>query len=828
MEQNYASKTKKRLCQFLCIAIVIGLLSPLGAHKANASYTITVPLNGTKKLSFGAGSQTIYATLTGAYTGVKCMGKPTWVSWTKSGSTYVISVSENTGSSKRSGSIDFTEGLNKWTIYLEQTGKPTPTPKPATPTPKPKTPTPKPATPTPKPATPTPKPATPTLKPVTPTNTPTPTSIPELVASPNSISLDYRSQSKSIQLSGVTGSGTEVMGKSTWITVNGSGSTYTITVEENATTDPRNGTVVIQDKGSKATVTISVSQERRPPVVPTNTPTPKPATPTPKPATPTPTPKPNNPTPSPTPYLTVNSATREYGCAVATDTITVNGCKGSLTFSDYQWNPSTQKDWVTLIYDGSSIKVSVNRNNTYAARSVKVKITDNVTGESAYITITQKPAPKPTATPTPYLSINPSTRTFPSQGGRDTVTMNGKQGDIEWSASNDETWAWVERNSSGEYAIVVGPNQFANERSVIVTFKDKKTGRTAEVLVKQESNSNPIKVVGNSDTEEEYEDFYKLTNYRYTSTKDISVEPYNSSVEKSSSVTMSDYWSLYNTRKHHYRFQSDSDLASFIFFALGGEIGSALQETLDDSFGYKQYFPSKDVPNAYMIKLLVEGKINLADIAYLKDIYNRAGLIEIAGQTGYINPLTPTAGKLLNHYLYGDGSKFTFSIRSFLNENSLVSNIYNNDVSNIMRAIEQSLKPGDSITFVDKNAGDHSIQFLDDEIDGFFGLKWCSYGMAASCSFDGSTYTMDLNLYIQDYYDFYYPNADDWQANNVFLGVTGNELAFLVPFRLATPFKSTGVFKTTVTWHEGDKMDVYGSVENIISPNGYASVEIRW
>ena len=163
---------KRFLSVLLCLLMVIGLVAPLSTERAEAA-SVTISKNGSVSQSVSYGKTTINVTLKDAYTGLQVY-KDSWITYTKSGSTYVVTVAANTGNSQRKGSILFKETRNgvvsTWELKITQAGKPKPTntPKPtATPTKKPK---------------PTNTP-TPTKKPTStpkPTNTPTPITRPAM------------------------------------------------------------------------------------------------------------------------------------------------------------------------------------------------------------------------------------------------------------------------------------------------------------------------------------------------------------------------------------------------------------------------------------------------------------------------------------------------------------------------------------------------------------------------------------------------------------------------------------------------------------------------
>lgn len=105
--------------------IVLGcalIMSLAGGNsvKAEAASTVTISSGGTVNKSVSASGDTITVNLTGAYTSTKLQGKPSWVSSSGSGSKFTLSVSSNTSTSSRSGSVVFQDGSKVWTLKISQ------------------------------------------------------------------------------------------------------------------------------------------------------------------------------------------------------------------------------------------------------------------------------------------------------------------------------------------------------------------------------------------------------------------------------------------------------------------------------------------------------------------------------------------------------------------------------------------------------------------------------------------------------------------------------------------------------------------------------------
>ncbi len=112
---------RRSLVCFLCtLFMAVLLITPTVAEAGS----VTIAQGATKPYSVGYGGETITVTLTGAYTSVNCQGKPSWVSSSKSGSKFTLTVSSNPNTSSRSGDVVFRDGSKLWTLRISQSGKP--------------------------------------------------------------------------------------------------------------------------------------------------------------------------------------------------------------------------------------------------------------------------------------------------------------------------------------------------------------------------------------------------------------------------------------------------------------------------------------------------------------------------------------------------------------------------------------------------------------------------------------------------------------------------------------------------------------------------------
>ncbi len=475
---------KRVLSVLLCLLMVIGLVAPLSTEKAEAA-SVTISKNGSVSQSVSYGKTTINVTLKDAYTGLQVY-KDSWITYTKSGSTYVVTVAVNTGNSQRKGSILFKETRNgvvsTWELKITQAGKPKPTntPKPtATPTKKPKptntptntptptkkpTSTPKPTnTPTPKPTnTPKPKPTnTPTPKP---TNTPTPkpatpTPTPKMTANVTSLTFGSGVESKSVRITaGQKGSlRVDRNSNAMWLTVTVSGSSVTFTTTKN-TGAARTGTVDITDTGSGQTVRITVTQGAAPTPTPTNSPT-------------------------PTPKLTANTTTVTIAGAGGQQSIRITaGQKGTLRV-----DRNSNAAWVTATVNGSSVTIKASR-NPGAARTGVIDITDTGSGQTIHVTVKQGVAPTPTPTntptPTPKMTASTTTITIDGNGGKQSVRITaGQRGTLRADRNSDAMW--LTATVDGASVTISASKNTGSPRTGTIDITDTGSGQTVRITVKQ-------------------------------------------------------------------------------------------------------------------------------------------------------------------------------------------------------------------------------------------------------------------------------------------------------------------------------------------------------
>ena len=248
-------------------------------------------------------------------------------------------------------------------------------------------------------------------------------------------------------------------------------------------------------------------------------------------------------------------------------------------------------------------------------------------------------------------------------------------------------------------------------------------------------------------------------NPRYKATSGIQV-PYNSAIEAAKNVTMDQYMDIFRRRSPKYNTKG------------------------------------------------------LSDSDYIDDVRNRA-LVLVGGAALAQYSFASDAGHLLSNYFLGDGSRYDYSAANYVFDYSSGTEAYNKVANDLMDSMERYLAKDQSITFTDKDSASNPISFgpaVWTDLTGwnnFLAVKSGSTGVSGTCTFDGSVYRMDLYFYVQDYYDFYYEDGD-WnsQADYEFISVHIDELAYLVPFGMATPFESCAVLHTRIAWYPGQEANI--------------------
>ena len=467
---------KRSIAKFLCFLLILEMFvaSPNVAEAKSEG----ISRGATKAISAAYDEPqmtiTVYDPTKPENTRVVTSTVPSWITVSKPGyntASFRLTFSRNATGKDRTATIQFTDGTYNWYAKITQkkyTAPPT-TP-PTTPPTKPPT---TPPTKTPSKA-PTKVPTKAPTKAPTAVPTSTPAPLPTLTASVNALNFSADGETKTVTISGYTGTLRADRGD-TWFTTSVSGGNITVTATKNTST-ARSSYFDVTDTGSGRSVRIQVNQAA--PVYspgPTKAPT-------------------STPTPTPAETLPVKTKTLSFGAQGGQDTISLNGSGYKLSFS-FPSNPSTPSGWVGMIYDGNTIKVKVERNKDRAPRSMKVKITDANTNQYAYVTINQKAAPTPT--PTPYLTAAQDVISCDYNGTEESISFYGTHGKLicDYSWTPNTVTDWIHENPVGDtVTFTIDKNLNIFPREAVITVTDEKTKKTAAVTVYQDQMPNSVNV----------------------------------------------------------------------------------------------------------------------------------------------------------------------------------------------------------------------------------------------------------------------------------------------------------------------------------------------
>ena len=224
------------------------------------------------------------------------------------------------------------------------------------------------------------------------------------------------------------------------------------------------------------------------------------------------------------------------------------------------------------------------------------------------------------------------------------------------------------------------------------------------------------------------------------------------------------------------------------------------QKGIDD---YKAAFKWNSYKNLF-------NKKGLEEMDYVNNVLYRAMILSegvaVAGLT-----FANEGAELFYYYLYGSGGVYNFDAFPLLNDRDKGNDTFNSKVNSLMRELEKYMVKDQKITFVDRDTSKNHISFEKwTNLNAFFAMHGGAYGVSGSCTFDGTTYKMDLYFFLQDHYDFLYSDGH-WQAEQSFFGLRIGELAYLVPYGYATPFEARGTFHSTIEWKKGQKVDLAAS-----------------
>ena len=257
----------------------------------------------------------------------------------------------------------------------------------------------------------------------------------------------------------------------------------------------------------------------------------------------------------------------------------------------------------------------------------------------------------------------------------------------------------------------------------------------------------------------------------------------------------------------------------------------------------------RDAFNVRAAKLGVKVESSLDVLTYLTGIRVRAWSLTYPGtlfgddtwahgeQIGNILTLTNTSGIanfLLKNYLNSTGYEVQYDPRDFLTKTEDGKTIYQKCIKLAMKACENGTVLGTKLTFIQKDGavkrGNSYIteQYLTPNTKDVANLhpiislqQWLGFNqtfsaLSGECIYDGEYYNLELEYFLQDYYDWYYPDETD--GKNRLLLVTCDEMCWLHLFAYAKNFKSIGIQRVLIRWKKGDSYEQAEQYERDFEP----------
>lgn len=178
------------------------------------------------------------------------------------------------------------------------------------------------------------------------------------------------------------------------------------------------------------------------------------------------------------------------------------------------------------------------------------------------------------------------------------------------------------------------------------------------------------------------------------------------------------------------------------------------------------------------------------------------------------------ADLFLRNYLCATGYDIQYNAKRLLTESHNGKEIYRKCVEYAMNACENSLKEGRHIMFeqmdgaakagqiyfteqyFDFDSKDANNLHISQSLQQWLALNQTFSAVAGEGFYDGEYYVLDLIYFLQDYYDWYYPDEKDGLQS---LGIiTCDEMCWLSLFNMAKNFINVGIYRVEIRWKEGD------------------------
>ena len=87
----------------------------------------------------------------------------------------------------------------------------------------------------------------------------------------------------------------------------------------------------------------------------------------------------------------------------------------------------------------------------------------------------------------------------------------------------------------------------------------------------------------------------------------------------------------------------------------------------------------------------------------------------------------------------------------------------------------------------------------------YLALNQTFCGSSGTCFYDGEYYNLDLTIFIDDYYDWYYENPENGEQQLIL--VNCDEMAWLHLYGFGKNFDSLGICRMNLRWKKGEGLE---------------------
>ncbi len=199
--------------------------------------------------------------------------------------------------------------------------------------------------------------------------------------------------------------------------------------------------------------------------------------------------------------------------------------------------------------------------------------------------------------------------------------------------------------------------------------------------------------------------------------------------------------------------------------------------------------------------------------AYL--IKQRAGATAAGGLVLGSLPL-PYASRFLGMYYDNKltcSSAIKYSAYTIVNQTMDGKDYFEKNMKCLMRACENGVGKGEKLIISSTinaclSGFDTAASVLNSaEMDTWLSIGSANAAIVCDCSYDGKEYKMNVNYYIEDFYDFYEPDKADGNKKEVGL-CTNDDWVILSYYDNAEPFTTIGIYKVKkIVWEKGQKFE---------------------